>query len=138
MSDGTDSNQTGTIDAEQWCPDSAELAWYEAQGLLEVAGDPADPTFYFRCVRSGSCCRAALCAHGERDEATKQCRYLMPALSLHDGSRLYRCDLPQPAGGDPVRQIGKGCCYPWASGRRALIQRFREGRNDLIAAVNSL
>lgn len=127
----------GTIAAQTWSPTDDELAWYTAQGLLTTTGDPADPVYLFRCVRSGNCCRTNLCDLGVTDAATGQCQYLETAATLEDGSTLYQCTYPKDEA-EPARQIGKGCCFPWGSERLALIDRYRKGANRLIPTIELL
>ncbi|MDK1290173.1 hypothetical protein [Pseudoalteromonas umbrosa] len=122
----------GEITPELWSPSQAELDLQAEHGLLSVR----DETLFFKCIRSGGCCKTNLCPVGELDQTAQQCRFLHPHKNLDTGHTLYRCTIAHEQHTQAACQISKGCCMPWSQARNDLLNAHKSDLANLIAVLN--
>jgi hypothetical protein len=77
------------------------------------------------CVRSGYCCRQAICPFGEWDTGLQRCKYLAGSIpGRFSCDRYDEIVAGAPGNGaDLSPAFGAGCCSPLNSDRIALVQR---------------
>lgn len=121
----------GQIQPSLWEPSQQELDWQSRNGLLTVDDD----TFYFKCVRSGGCCKTNLCEVGEYDVSGEQCLHLTKHITLASGHQLYSCDRADEEDTKAACQINKGCCMPWSPRRNSILKAYQDKPSDLIAIL---
>ncbi len=123
--------QSGNITSELWSPSKDELDWQANHGLLNVVGD----TYYFKCIRSGGCCRSNLCPVGELNDEGTQCRHLAEHTKIQSGHQLYSCEIAHQEATKAACQISKGCCMPWSRERNAILDANKTDPSNLIAIL---
>ncbi len=82
------------------------------------------------CVRSGFCCKRAVCPWGEWDSNKHQCVYLEEDTRIDDVV-LYRCGrydfIIKQRGAEISPAFGAGCCSPL----------FNEDRDRILVKLRS-
>lgn len=99
-----------------------------------------EETLYSPCVRSGFCCKTAVCGYGEAGEEG-QCKYLVTKIK-GEGFEFFECArhdfiIAQP-GHEMMPAFGEGCCMPlFNTFRNANIKAMIDGKvnpRDVIPA----
>lgn len=84
------------------------------------------------CVRSGFCCKTAICGWGEANEKGG-CKHLTTKIR-GDGYEFFECGrhdwIIQQPGAECMPAFGAGCCSRMNTFRRANIMALLDGKVD--------
>lgn len=84
------------------------------------------------CVRSGFCCKTAICGYGEANEKGG-CKYLLTKIQ-GDGYEFFECGrhdwIVQQPGSEWMPAFGAGCCMNMNTFRHANIKALMDGLVD--------
>lgn len=89
------------------------------------------------CLRSGYCCKKALCPFGEWNEDETACRFLEGDRPGEYSCGRYDWIVLQP-GADFSPAFGAGCCSPLNTDRRGLgrpLERKKMNKTDVIERI---
>lgn len=91
-----------------------------------------DEQRYSPCVRSGFCCKTAICGWGETNESGG-CKYLITKIQ-GEGYEFFECGhhdwIIQQPGSEMMPAFGVGCCMNMNTFRHANIKALLDGRVD--------